>query len=63
MQNLSAIDFRTPSGSTTQTTILETGSSLVATTTTTTPDNSETPKVTLAPRKRRSIGPCEKLFD
>ena len=64
MQNLSATDFRTPSGSTTPTTILETGASLVATaTTTTTPDNSETPKVTLAPRKRRSIGPCEKLFD
>ena len=63
MQNFSATDVRTPSGSTTPTTILETGSILVATTTTTTPDNSETPKVTLAPRKRRSIGPCENLFD
>ena len=57
MQNLSATDFRTPSGSTTPTTILGTGSSLVATTTTTTTattttttENSETPKVTLAPR-------------
>ena len=66
MQNLSATDFRKPSGSTTPTTILETGSSLVATTTTTTtttPDNPETPKVTLVPRKRSSIGLCETLFD
>ena len=44
----------------------ETGSSLVSTTTTTTtrtPDNSQTPKFTLAPRKRSSNGPCEKLFE
>ena len=69
IHNLSATDFRTPScsGSKTQKTILE---NMHETTTEneyrrteTTPENSETPKVTLAPRKRRSIGPYEKFFD
>ena len=67
LQNLSATDFRTPSGSTTPTTILENMHEATADIekrrTETSPDKSETPKVSLAPRKRSSNGPCEKLFD
>ena len=66
LQNLSATDFRTPSCSTTPTTILENMHEATAENENrrkeTTPDNSETPKVTLAPRKEGPLDPVKKFL-